>query len=148
MLKRQILIYKDGRKTNNVIYVDGNSPTTIYPKRDGIKHACLTTFKYKIKLKRNETVSLINFNGKKYLYPKGVEVHPNTTLKDVEVIYPPKPQNKPQINTYNVKSSTSNDTYVVKEVEGKYTCNCGGFFRVKDKEKGCKHIQNIKKQKI
>jgi len=37
---------------------------------------------------------------------------------------------------------------MVREIAGRYTCNCTGFFRVKDKSKGCKHIQDIKSQKL
>lgn len=146
MLKRQIIIYKDGRKLDHIIYTDNSSPTIIYPKRDNIKHAFLTTFKYKITLKSNETVALIRFGDKKVLMPKNIEVHPQTTLDDVEVINVRK-NTKSKIKKYTFKSSSSDAVYTVKEIEGKLTCDCSGFWRVKDKSKGCKHVQQVRKDK-
>lgn len=142
MLKRKFTVYDDGRKEDKIFYTDCSKPTTFYPIRDGIKHAVLATFKYKVKLKENETVALINFPNKKVLMPSNIVVHPKTTLKDVEVIRPRK--KRKNVKTYKFKSSSSDSTYIVREKEGKLTCNCAGFFRVKDKDKGCKHIQNVK----
>jgi len=147
MLKRQILIYDDGRKEDNIIYVDGTSPTTIYPQRDGIKHSFLTHFKYKIKLKEDQTPAIVRFIDKTIIFPVNKEVHPKTTLNDIEIIRSKKRIEKSQENTYKVESSTSGSMYIVREIAGKYTCNCTGFSRVKDKTKGCKHIQDIKVKK-
>jgi hypothetical protein len=142
MLKRQILFYKDGRKTDNIIYTDNSTPTITYPKRDNIKHGFLTTYKYDVKLKMGECVALVKLGEKLILMPLNVEVHPKTTLQDVNVIKK-KIKEKPA-KTFTFKSSSSDSTYTVKEINNQYVCNCTGFFRVKDKKKGCKHIQEIK----
>jgi hypothetical protein len=147
MLKRLIVFYKDGRKEDNIIFVDGNSPTTIYPKADGIRDAFLTPFKYKVKLKPGEAVAIVRLPNKTILMPKGKEIHPKTTLDDVEIINVKKRVEKPQEQIYKIESSSTGSMYMVREVAGRYTCNCTGFFRVKDKSKGCKHIQDIKSQK-
>lgn len=76
MLKRQIIIYNDGRKEDNIIFVDNSSPTTIYPQQDNIKHSFLTTFKYKVKLNEGEAVALVRFSDDVTLYPSNIKVHP------------------------------------------------------------------------
>jgi hypothetical protein len=148
MLKRQILIYDDGRKEDNIIFVDDSSPTTIYPQRDGIKHSFLTTFKYKVRLKGDEIIAIVRFADKTTIFPSNIEVHPKTTLSDIEIIRSKKRIEKPQENIYKIESTTSGSMYMVREIAGRYTCNCTGFFRVKDKTKGCKHIQDIKSRKV
>jgi len=143
MLKRQIIIYDDGRKTDEIFFTDGTSPSIIYPQRDGIRDAFLTTFKYKVKLEPGDVLAIVRFLDKVVIMPSGKEVHPKTTLEDIDVIEK-KPTPPPKPKSYTFKSSTSNDIYNVRFLNGKYVCNCSGFFRVKDKDKGCKHVQEVK----
>ncbi len=78
--------------------------------------------------------------GKKYLMPMWIEVHPLATLDDVKWDSPkPKLDNK----VYKVKD------YIIKYNPSKkiFVCNCQGYFRVKDKTIGCKHIQQLKTEK-
>lgn len=148
MLKRQIIIYNDGRKEDNIIFVDNSSPTTIYPQQDNIKHSFLTTFKYKVKLKQGEAVALVRFANDVTLYPSNIKVHPQTTMDDIEVIRVEKKVVKQEPTIHKFESSSSSSIYTVREVAGKYKCNCSGYFRVKDKEKGCKHIQKVRSQAL
>jgi hypothetical protein len=74
---------------------------------------------------------------------------PETTLDDIEVIESNKPKvvvEKPQRKQWMFESSSGDGFYQVTENMGKLKCNCSGFWRVKDKEKGCKHIQEVKKE--
>ena len=146
MLKRQIIIYDDGRKEDNIIFVDGSSLTTIHPQQDNIKHSFLTTFKYKVKLNEGEAVALVRFSDDVTLYPSNIKVHPKTTMDDIEVVRVEKKVKKQEPNIYKFESSSSSSIYTVREVAGRFKCNCSGYFRVKDKEKGCKHIQKVRSQ--
>lgn len=94
-------------------------------------------------------------NGKKYILPSNQEVILETTMDDIEWIQTEpinrvtvykKPQ---QVQTSWQFESTSSPGhfYTVKLIDKKYKCNCSGFFRAKDKEKGCTHIQKVKNGK-
>lgn len=142
MLKRQILIYDDGRKEDTIIFTDNSTPTTIYPKRDRIRHSFLTTFRYKVKIKFGEAVAIVRFKDKTLLMPKGIEVHPKTTIEDIDILQTKskvKKQLPPNIHTF--KSSSSDSVYTVREIAGMYKCNCPGSYRAKDKK--CKHIKSL-----
>ena len=141
MLKRQIIIYNDGRKEDNIIFVDNSSPTTIYPQQDNIKHSFLTTFKYKVKLKQGEAVALVRFANDATLYPSNIKVHPQTTMDDIEVIRVEKKVVKQEPTIHKFESSSSSSIYTVREVAGKYKCNCPGSYRAKDRK--CKHIKKL-----
>ena len=80
--------------------------------------------------------------GKRYLMPMWIEVHPLATLDDVKWNVPKPPKKKPE--TFKVKD------YIIKYNPDKkiYICNCQGYFRVKDKSIGCKHIQQLKAEKV
>ena len=73
--------------------------------------------------------------------PGYIEVHPQTTLDDVTWIKP-----KRKVKTVKVED-VKVGSYTIKFNEAKnyYTCSCQGFWRVKDKKIGCKHIQGMKK---
>jgi len=141
MLKRQIIIYDDGRKEDNIIFVDGSSPTTIHPQQDNIKHSFLTTFKYKVKLNEGEAVALVRFSDGVTLYPSNIKVHPKTTMDDIEVIRVEKKIKKQEPSIYKFESSSSGSIYTVREVAGKFKCNCPGSYRAKDRK--CKHIKEL-----
>mgnify|MGYP003345047693 CR=1 FL=1 len=100
--------------------------------------SCITkTFRYKA---NGPVFGLVvsPLNGKKYLVPKWEEVHPNTNIEDIS--YPKlKPKTPPQ--TFKIKD------YTIKYNENQkiYVCNCQGYFRVKDRSIGCKHVQELKR---
>ena len=78
--------------------------------------------------------------GKKYLMPMWMEVHPLATMDDVKWN---KPKPKPKLDIFKIKD------YIIRYNANKkiYVCNCQGYFRVKDKIIGCKHIQQLKTEK-
>lgn len=76
-------------------------------------------------------------DGKTYILPYWIETSDNVTMDDVEWIKPvyeekPKPI---KINNYNTRFDAALN---------KYLCGCQGYWRAKDKELGCKHIQQIR----
>ncbi len=86
--------------------------------------------------------------GKKYLMPTWQRVHPKTEITDI--IWDKPKVKKSEVIKHEFKSSSSNKVYITKEhisADGKvkYTCNCPGFFRIKDRSKGCKHIKSLEK---
>jgi len=86
-------------------------------------------------------------SGKKFIVPTWQEVHPQTTLLDIEWIRPVKVEVPVEKNTWTFESSSDpGHFYTVKQSGLKLTCNCSGFYRAKDREKGCKHAQQVRKE--
>jgi hypothetical protein len=87
---------------------------------------------------------IVNLKGKKYITPGWIPCHPNTELSDIKWI--PKISKQEQvkeIDTWKFKSSSGDGEYVTKRNGFKFTCNCPGVWRAKDRE--CKHIKEVKK---
>ena len=97
-------------------------------------------FKYKVK-SSNVPPIIFDHKGKRYVLPYWLEVHPQTTLTDIFV-----EKEKVKKTSYEVLSERTGEKYTVKfnPTESKWTCNCTGFHRLLVKEKGCKHIQQIR----
>lgn len=76
-----------------------------------------------------------NLEGQCYIVPTWQKVDPDTTLSDIEWI---KPNFRKLINIPG-KYNTRFDF-----IKNKFYCDCPGFYKVKDKSLGCKHIQASK----
>lgn len=88
-----------------------------------------------------------NSNGEVFIVPTWKKVHPKTTLKDIEWIKPSKVEVKVEKETWRFESSSEKGLfYKVTKQGSELKCNCSGFFRCKDKSKGCKHVQEVRKQ--
>jgi hypothetical protein len=86
-------------------------------------------------------------DGKKYLLPMWKEVHPQTTYNDINWIKPESKKVEPEKNTWKFESSSAPGTfYIVRQSGLTLTCNCSGFYRAKDRNKACKHVQEVRKQ--
>jgi len=84
--------------------------------------------------------------GKTYIVPTWQEVHPETTLKDIEWIKPAKVEVPVEKNTWKFESSSDpGHFYTVRQSGLRLSCNCSGFWRAKDRR--CKHIKEVE-QKI
>ena len=81
-------------------------------------------------------------DGKKYLTPDWIEVHPQTTLADI-VYNAPKPE-KEKPTQWDFKSDSSDAVYKVRYNGVKLTCNCPGSWRAFDRR--CKHIKSVESQ--
>ena len=93
------------------------------------------------------TLLISPISGKKFIIPTWQEVHPQTTLADIEWIKPVKIEVPIEKETWKFESSSEPGTfYKVRKQGDKLICNCNGFFRCKDKVKGCKHMQEVRKQ--
>ena len=92
--------------------------------------------------------TLVVLSGQKYIMPTWQKVHSETTLADIEWIKPVKPVEVPvEKNVWKFESSSEKGIfYKVTKQGDKLTCNCSGFYRCKDRNKGCKHVQEVRKQ--
>jgi len=91
--------------------------------------------------------TLVVLSGQKYIVPTWQKVHLQTTLADIEWIKPVKIEIPVEKNTWKFESSSDpGHFYTVKQSGLKLTCNCSGFYRAKDREKGCKHAQQVRKE--
>jgi hypothetical protein len=144
MLKELRIVYEDGTKYTKIVH---SNNARIYPRRDKIRHCECGPFKYRVEKHPSLCVAIVKFGTKYMIYPAGIPCIPETTLDDIEVIESNQPKvvvEKPQKPKWMFESSSGDGFYQVTENMGKLKCNCSGFWRVKDKEKGCKHIQQVR----
>jgi hypothetical protein len=108
------------------------------------KISIVKVFKYKIESRLKPGIAKVK--GKTFITPGWVPCHPNTELSDINWIQKvPKEEKLKEIDTWRFKSSSGDGEYVTKKNGFKYTCNCPGVWRAKDKE--CKHIKEVKSYK-
>ena len=108
------------------------------------KISIVKVFKYKIESRLKPGIAKVK--GKTFITPGWVPCHPKTELSDINWIQKvPKEEKLKEIDTWRFKSSSGDGEYVTKKNGFKYTCNCPGFWRAKDKE--CKHIKEVKSYK-
>jgi hypothetical protein len=90
--------------------------------------------------------TLLKMDGKTYLMPEWREVHPETTLNDIIWKKPKvKKKDKFEKKTWKFESSSSDSVYTVTQVDSAtINCNCPGFYRAKDRNLGCKHVQKVR----
>lgn len=81
-------------------------------------------------------------DNQKYIVPGWQKCHPDTQLSDVNWIKPEIKKVEPEKNTWKFESSsTPGSFYIVRQTGPKFTCNCPGVWRAKDRR--CKHIKEI-----
>ena len=131
---------KYGNIRTRIIHSE-TSQLSLNPKGFG-KFICAQRFSYEVE----ESLippRLFETEGKKYIVPSWQEVHPKTTMDDVKVKIV-KREIKVDPNIYTVTSGSGDYHVRHNPSTNKYTCDCMGFWRVLDKEKGCKHIIQIR----
>ena len=134
---------KYGDKRTRIIY---NPTTSIGFNPSGFgSFIGIRVFKYKYKHPIMPP-GLVQLGGKKYIVPTWQEVLPETTLNDIEWINPKiKKEKKSKSKTWKFESSSSDLIYTVKQVDSDaLRCNCPGFYRAKDRNLGCKHVQKVR----
>ena len=88
-----------------------------------------------------------NLKGEVFIVPTWQKVHPKTTLADINWIKPEKIVVPVEKETWKFESSSEKGLfYKVTKQGSELKCNCSGFFRCKDRSKGCKHVQEVRKQ--
>ena len=81
-------------------------------------------------------------DGETYIMPTWQKVHPKTTLADIEWTKPVKIVAPVEKNVWKFESSSDpGHFYTVRQSGFKYSCNCPGVWRSKDRK--CKHIKQV-----
>jgi uncharacterized Zn finger protein len=83
-------------------------------------------------------------DGKKYLTPDWIEVHPQTTYNDIIHNAPEVVETPVQKNEWVFESSSGDGFYKVRQNGLKLTCTCPGSWRAADRR--CKHIKAVEKE--
>jgi hypothetical protein len=91
---------------------------------------------------RSPYFGLVEIQGKKFLTPDWIEVHPQTTYTDIK--HEPVVVEVPvQKSEWTFKSESSDSVYRVRQNGLKLTCTCPGSWRAADRR--CKHIKEVEK---
>jgi len=105
----------------------------------------LSVFKYEYEHPILAPSLFVNLKGDKYIVPTWQKVHPKTELKDIIWKKTKVKKDKTEKKTWKFDSSSSDSVYTVTKVDSAtLKCNCPGFYRVKDRDRGCKHVQKVR----
>jgi hypothetical protein len=140
-------IFDNGVEQTEIV----SSLPTIYPRRDSIKSCYVSPFKYKVEKHDYIPPAIVKLGTKTYIFPSGMECHPDTELSDIVEIKSQKQiqqEKKENIDeepkTWKFESSSGGGTYTVRYTKkGTLTCDCPGVWRSKDRR--CKHIKEVEK---
>ena len=137
MLYTVKIVYDDGRVTDDII--SSQPPLTLHPVRDGIRSSIVSVHKYKIEGPYHPGLHTAS-DGKKYIIPKWIEVHPETTYEDIIWI---QPKQKKVIEHIDGSMGKYKTTY--NPNKNTYKCTCMGFWRSKG---NCKHVKALKEKNL
>jgi len=146
MLSELTIEYIDGRKEVKIVT---SKETTLYPQRDGIKHAGCKAFKYEVPKHNILPKMIVRLGDKTYIYPAQIECHPETTLQDVIEILSEQQMEKVKSSLpkkeepkkWKFESVSGGGTYTVTQTPKGLKCDCPGTWRAKDRR--CKHIKEV-----
>ena len=142
-----LLQFSNKNKYNNtrtrIIY---NDTTSL-----GINPSCfgsfisVSVFKYEYEHPLLAPSLFVDSKGDKYIVPTWQKVHPKTELNDIIWKKTKIKKDKTEKKTWKFDSSSSDSVYTVTKVDSAtLKCNCPGFYRAKDRNKGCKHVQKVR----
>ena len=137
MLYTVKIVYDDGRVTDEII--SSPTPITLYPVRDKIHSSVVSVHKYEVEGSFHPGLHTAS-DGKKYIIPKWIEVHPETTYNDIVWI---QPKQKKVIE--HIQGSVGMYKTMFDPNKNKYTCSCMGFWRSKG---NCKHVIALKEKHL
>lgn len=146
MLAELTLEYDYGRTEVRVVPV---REATIYPKKEGIKHASCRPFKYEVPKHNYLCLAIVRFKDRYVIMPSGVECHPETTIADIIEIESIEQKQKVEVKApkkeepkkWKFESSSGGGTYFVTQTPKGLKCSCPGTWRAKDRR--CKHIKEV-----
>ena len=105
----------------------------------------VSVFKYEYEHPILAPSLFVDLKGDKYIVPTWQKVHPKTELKDIIWKKTKVKKDKTEKKTWKFDSSSSDSVYTVTKVDSAtLKCNCPGFYRAKDRNKGCKHVQKVR----
>lgn len=124
------------------------SPTTIHSHvpDEGTVYTIVSIFKYEVESPFQPTL-FTNQRGEKFIVPQRIKVHPKTELTDIIWTKPEvKVRVKSETHTVVTDSGATYKTKYNPETK-EWKCNCFGYYRLKDRSQGCKHIK-LKRQEL
>jgi len=126
--------FKNGTVVNELVYSEGAYSSV----EQDIVYCNVNLFKYKYEGQVLPPTVIKAPSGKTYIVPTWQEVHPQTTIKDIEWVKPKSPKLDPI--KYEVTGSNG-DKYntIYNPNNKKWKCSCLGSWRAKDGI--CKHIK-------
>ena len=137
MLYNVNIVYDNGQSTSEIIH--SVTPISLYPKRDKIKSSVVSVHKYEVEGSFHPGLLQLD-DGKKYIIPKWIEVHPETTYDDIIWVQPKQKkiieQNVGSVGTYKTVYDPNKNTY---------KCTCMGFWRSKG---NCKHVIALREKNL
>ena len=137
MLYNVNIVYDNGQSMSEIIH--SVTPISLYPKRDKIKSSVVSVHKYEVEGSFHPGLLQLD-DGKKYIIPKWIEVHPETTYDDIIWVQPKQKkiieQNVGSVGTYKTVYDPNKNTY---------KCTCMGFFRSKG---NCKHVKALREKNL
>ena len=140
MLYNVKIVYDNGRVTDNLVH--SSKILQLYPKRDKIHSSMVSVHKYEVEQLYPPILYVSRIDGKKWIMPAEIEVHPDTTIDDINWT---KPKLKKEINKIEGTLGTYKTIYNPNKKT--YTCSCPGFFSARSKVNVCKHIKSLKQNK-
>jgi len=100
---------------------------------------------YKVPYSNVGIGAIIESNGKTFHVPSWTEVHPQTTLQDINVEKKPFQELFIEPKTWSFKSESSDKEYTVKQsMNGNLSCNCWGYMA----HKKCKHVKQVQEELV
>ena len=94
---------------------------------------------------KSKFYGVVKQDGKAYMIPEWKEVHPKTTHKDIFYKEPKKKVERAKLGKWEFKSSSSDSTYIVKEMpDGRLNCDCWGFRA----HRKCKHVKAVAEELV
>ena len=142
-----LLQFSNKNKYNNtrtrIIHNDTTS-LSINPSGFG-SFIAVSVFKYEYEHPLLAPSLFVDSKGDKYIVPTWQKVHPKTELNDIIWKKTKIKKDKIEKKTWKFDSSSSDSVYTVTKVDSAtLKCNCPGFYRAKDRNKGCKHVQKVR----
>jgi len=127
--------FQDGTETNEI--VNAPSPYVVNITKEKVIASMTSVHKYDYEHIYPPTFYK-SHDGKHYLMPLGIEVHPETTMDDVNWT---KPKLKKEIEHIQGSTGVYKTTYDPNK--NTYKCSCMGFWRSKG---NCKHVKALKEK--
>jgi len=129
------------------VTIDGN--TTIeysdgaFTQSPPISGTWVRRHTYKVPYSNIGKGGFVERDGKKVHVPSWLDVHPETTLDDIEVEKKPFEELFVEPEKWTFKSSSSDKEYTVRRNKnGNLSCDCWGYIA----HKRCKHIKEVEKK--
>jgi hypothetical protein len=131
--------FQDGTVTDEII--SSPSPYVVNLAKEKIVASMTKVHKYNYEHIYPPMFYKSHIDSKLYLMPLGIEVHPETTMDDINWT---KPKLKKEIEHIQGSVGTYKTTYDPNKKT--YKCTCMGYYRARMKGGVCKHIKTLQEK--